>query len=292
MIVAMVASGSLDIYGAIPMLMGANIGTTLTSNIVALSFITRRSAFRRAVSAATMHDHFNILTTIILFPLQYYYNFLGSASTKVAQWLSVEHGAPHADGMPPIVPHSSFISEHVVALVGNYVLVLVFAVVLLFVSIKLFSRVIYRLLVGTARINFAQFIFSNPYKSFGWGAAITAAIQSSSVTSSLIVPVVATRKVDVANAFPFILGANVGTTITALLAAVFNTETAVAIAIAHLLFNLIGVMIFMPFPLLRSIPVRMGIFLGNMVERYRMIGILYIIITFFLIPFAFIYLSR
>ena len=85
MIVAMVASGSLDIYSAIPMVMGANIGTTLTSNIVSLSFITSREEFRRAICAATVHDHFNILTTFILLPLQYYYNFLGHISLLVTK---------------------------------------------------------------------------------------------------------------------------------------------------------------------------------------------------------------
>ena len=137
-----------------------------------------------------------------------------------------------------------------------------------------------------------KYIFSNSYKSFGWGAILTASIQSSSVTTSLIVPLVATDKVKLVNAFPFIMGANIGTTITALLAALFKTETAVSIAIAHLLFNCIGVLIFMPFPMLRKLPIKGAEFLGSMVVRYRAISLLYIIITFFLLPFAFIFLSK
>ena len=51
MIVAVVASGNLDLYSAIPMVMGANIGTTITSDLVSLSFVAKRSEFRRAISA-------------------------------------------------------------------------------------------------------------------------------------------------------------------------------------------------------------------------------------------------
>jgi sodium-dependent phosphate cotransporter len=152
--------------------------------------------------------------------------------------------------------------------------------------------VVYKLLVGTAKVNFEKYIFSNPYKSFGWGGLLTASIQSSSVTTSLILPLVAKDKVKLKDAFPFVMGANVGTTITALLAALFKTDTAISIAIAHLLFNFIGALIFLPFPVLRRLPVKGAEFIGSLVVRYRSISLLYIIITFFLLPFAFIYFSK
>ncbi len=293
-IVAMVASNSLDIYSAIPMLMGANIGTTLTSNIVSLSFITKRDEFRKAMSAATVHDQFNIFTTIILFPLQYYYNFLGKISLEVSSWISLSGTATGSGGnlLARLPLQTNFISNLIIELVDNYVVILVLSLVLLFTSIKLFSQVIYRLLIGMTRAHFERYVFSNIYKSFGWGALLTASMQSSSVTTSLVVPLVATDKVKLGNAFPFIIGANVGTTITALLAALFKTETAVSIAIAHLMFNCIGAMIFLPFPALRKLPVMTAEFLGSLVVRYRLISLLYIIIMFFLLPFAFIFLSK
>jgi sodium-dependent phosphate cotransporter len=76
MVVALVASGSISLQAAIPIIMGANIGTTITSTIVSLGFITKKKEFRRAVAAGTYHDFFNILTTVILFPLEYYFGFL------------------------------------------------------------------------------------------------------------------------------------------------------------------------------------------------------------------------
>ncbi|MEJ2004323.1 MAG: Na/Pi symporter, partial [Cyclobacteriaceae bacterium] len=71
MIVALVASGSITLANAVPMIMGANIGTTLTSTIVSLGYIAKREEFKRAIAAGTVHDFFNILTVLILFPLEY-----------------------------------------------------------------------------------------------------------------------------------------------------------------------------------------------------------------------------
>ena len=71
LVVALVASGSISIESAVPLIMGANIGTTITSTIVSLGFINRKKEFRRAVAAGTYHDFFNILTALLLFPLQY-----------------------------------------------------------------------------------------------------------------------------------------------------------------------------------------------------------------------------
>jgi hypothetical protein len=84
MAVALVASGSITLQSAVPIIMGANIGTTITSTIVSLGFISKRKEFRRAVAAGTYHDFFNILTATILFPLEYYYGFLSSISLWVA----------------------------------------------------------------------------------------------------------------------------------------------------------------------------------------------------------------
>ncbi len=80
-LVTMVAAGSISLEGAIPIVMGANIGTTVTNALVSLTHITRSREFSRAFSGAIVHDIFNVLVVIILFPLQYYTNFLGHAST-------------------------------------------------------------------------------------------------------------------------------------------------------------------------------------------------------------------
>src|SRR5688572_7804088 len=84
LVVALVASGSITLQSAVPIIMGANIGTTITSTIVSLGFISKKKEFRRAVAAGTYHDFFNILTVIILFPLEYYYGFLSTISGSIS----------------------------------------------------------------------------------------------------------------------------------------------------------------------------------------------------------------
>ena len=68
--VGMVAGGGLTVAGAIPIMMGANIGTSVTNTIVSLGHITRKDEFRRAMAGATVHDFFNLLTVAIALPLE------------------------------------------------------------------------------------------------------------------------------------------------------------------------------------------------------------------------------
>src|SRR5882757_8823707 len=84
MTVALVASGSLTLESAVPIIMGANVGTTITSTIVSLGFISKKKEFRRAVAAGTYHNFFNLLTVVILFPLEYYFHFLSHLSQEIA----------------------------------------------------------------------------------------------------------------------------------------------------------------------------------------------------------------
>lgn len=105
----------------------------------------------------------------------------------------------------------------------------------------------------------------------------------------MIVPLVATGKISLRKAFPFLMGANIGTTVTALIASISQTEAALAVALCHLLFNLFGVLILFPISAIRNIPIWMSETLGHYAGKRRLIGIAYIIITFFLIPFTMIY---
>ena len=292
MIVAMVASGSLDMHRAIPIIMGANIGTTLTNNIVSLTFITKKKKFRRAFSTATLHDHFNILVTIVLFPLQYNYNFLGMISEKISYFLTYDYPIEDDVFYSTVSFSNLMISDYVLDLLVYPILGLVIAGILLFGSIKLLTRVIYRTFIGSTRLKIQNLIFKNPFKSFGWGTILTATIQSSSITSSIVVPLVATGKIKFRHVYPFIVGANIGTTITALLAALFKTPEAVSIAVAHFMFNLIGGVIFLLIPFINRVPVALANLLGDMCLKYRIISVIYIIITFFLLPFAFIYMTK
>jgi sodium-dependent phosphate cotransporter len=159
----------------------------------------------------------------------------------------------------------------------------------LFLSLRAFSVSLRKILIGKTQKNLDKYVFGNPLKSLIWGAGLTAAVQSSSVTTSLIVPLVATDKISLKKAFPFLMGANIGTTVTALIAAVSQNEAALAVAICHLLFNLVGVTMLFPIKFIRNIPIWLSETLGRYAGERRLVGVAYIVITFFLIPFTLIY---
>ena len=292
MIVAVVATGSLSLSNAIPMVMGANIGTTLTSTLVSLGYLNQNKAFNRAIAAGSLHDFFNILSTCILFPLEYFYGFLTLLSSRFTSILITSPVVNFFPEWPLQLFTLQPMSDFIVGSVPDAWILILASFILLYLSINLLSKVIYKLLIGDSKNKFKAYIFDKPYKSFGWGLLITASIQSSSVTTSLTVPLVARGSTSVKKVLPFILGANLGTTITALIAALFKSEAAISLALAHLLFNLIGVIIFFPIPWLRNIPVYLSLLLGKFTMKYKVIGFLYIILTFFLIPFLLIYFSQ
>ncbi|MFW5700052.1 MAG: Na/Pi symporter [Cyclobacteriaceae bacterium] len=291
MIVALTASGSIGLKNAIPMIMGANVGTTLTSTIVSLAFITRKKEFRKALAAGSSHDFFNILITCILFPLEYYYGFLSWITHQITDLVAPALASDSSNGLQYEFPLTSGITYYLMNLIDHPLVIIILAITLLFGTIKILSQQIYKLLHGEFSDKLREHL-KKPFTSFAWGTMLTAAVQSSSITTSLIVPVVATGKISLHKAFPFIMGANIGTTITALLAALFKSEAAMSIAIAHLLFNLIGVLIFLPYYRLRNAPILLARELGKLTMKYRLIGFIYIILMFFLIPFLLIYFNK
>lgn len=294
MVVALVASGSVTLQSAVPIIMGANVGTTITSTIVSLGFINKKKEFKRAVSAGTYHDFFNILTVIILFPLEYYYNFLSGLSSKIASYfftttetVSIGINSHFVFGFGKLV-------DGLMALIPSGFILVAIAFTLLFASILLFRKLISNLLLEKSPERLGAFLFQSPLKSFTWGVVTTAAIRSSTITTSLVVPLVAKQIIKLKQAAPFIIGANIGTTITAFIAAILytNTSTAITIAIAHFLFNFIGFLLFFPIPILRKVPIDLANFLGKLTLQYRLIGLVYLLSTFFFIPFSLIYLNR
>jgi sodium-dependent phosphate cotransporter len=294
MVVALVASGSISLEGAIPIIMGANIGTTITSTIISLGFITRKKEFRRAVAAGTYHDFFNILTALILFPLEYYYGFLSSLSEQIANTFFNQPIGP-ATKVSFLGGGLGSLVNMIVELIDNGFVLVVLSFALLFGSILFFRRVLSAMLglqTQGQSTGVQRFFFQSPLKSFGWGLVLTAAIRSSTITTSLVVPLVAKKVIRLNQGVPFILGANIGTTITAFIAAMSNSNIAISIAIAHFLFNTIGVIIFSTVPYIKTIPVNLAKGMGKLAIRFRLAGFLYILLAFFFIPFSLIYLNR
>lgn len=291
--VAMVGSGSLTLEDAVPIIMGANVGTTITSTIISLGFINKKKELTRAVSAGTYHCFFNLLTVLILFPLEHYYGFLSSASELFSRELfgadassPANTAAPLQTGVDPVV---NYLMEFLPAVV-----IVVIAFILLLSSILLFRKFISDLLNAKSPQAFSRFFFQNQWKSFLWGILTTAAIRSSTITTTVVVPIVAKKIVDLRQAAPFIMGANVGTTVTAFIAALLYSDNAnaVSIAIAHFLFNVIGVLLFFPVPALKEIPLQLSLILGRATASYRAVAFIFLLLTFFFIPFLVIYFSE
>ena len=116
------------------------------------------------------------------------------------------------------------------------------------------------------------------------GAIITALVQSSSITTSLLVPIFGAGVLALEAGFPIMIGANIGTTITALMAAAVYGPEALTIAVVHLLFNLSGTAIFFPIKPLRRIPIMLAEGLANMAVRNRMWVVAYILGVFVMLP--------
>ena len=68
-IVGLVAGG-MPVVIAVPIVMGANVGTTITNTLVSLGHVADEDGFRRAFAAATVHDFFNLLSIAIFLPLE------------------------------------------------------------------------------------------------------------------------------------------------------------------------------------------------------------------------------
>lgn len=88
-------------------------------------------------------------------------------------------------------------------------------------------------------------MFSNPILGLLAGLILTAVIQSSSASIGILQALCATGAVSYGTAIPIIMGQNIGTCITALLASVGTSKNARRAAIVHLYFNIIGTAVFM-----------------------------------------------
>ena len=291
MIVAIVASGTLTFENAIPMIMGANIGTTLTSNLVSLSFIGKKVLYHRAFTAGIMHDLFNVILVVILFPLEYYFNILSSMAYAILDIFNNNFSSPEL-AWNIDSNFIGYVSSFLIGLISNPVITLILSVILLFISIKVLSNFISKRLITAREDKISHLIFDSPWKSFGVGALFTAGIQSSSITTSIIVPVAATGTIPLRSVFPYIVGANIGTTITALIASFFISTDAITIAFIHVIFNLLGVIIFMLIPVIKNMTIYLAIRFGSLTTDYRLLGLAYIVMMFFILPFALIYLSK
>jgi len=288
LVVGLVASGTLDVTHAIPIIMGANIGTTITNTLVSLAHVTRRQEFARAFPAAIVHDVFNVLTVILLLPLEAAFHPLAAMSGFLARAFSGVGGFVISSPL-------QFITEPIARLAGGVFarcawLLIILALALLFLALKYIVDMVRSLVSRRVELVIDRYLFGNALKAFLFGAFFTALVQSSSVTLSMVVPLAGAGLLTLRQIFPYTLGANIGTTITAILAAlVTGSAGGIQIAFAHLLFNLSGTVVWYP---LRFVPVKLAELWGGFCARHRAMAIIYVIVAFFAIPLVAVIISR
>lgn len=291
LIVAIVASGSLSIQNAVPMIMGANIGTTMTSTIVSLTYITNNREFKNAIATGVMHDFFNIMTVAILFPLEWKYQILSELSISITHFFGIENIETNSlDQNKSGIFRST--NDFLIQYVPYKAVLVVTSITVLFTSIKIISKTISNKLIGSTKEKFEEVFFKNNFNAFSFGTILTTLIQSSSITTTLLVPLGAIERIKIPKIFPYIVGANVGTTITALIAALNKSEAAINIALVHFLFNLIGAFLFLVIPGLHKIPVVYAQKFGLMTSQYKIVGFFYILVIFFILPLSLIFITR
>jgi len=287
-VVGFAASGSLTILNAVPIIMGANIGTTITNILVSLGHIHRRNEFERAFAGATCHDFFNLLSVIVVFPLQLRFHVLSRTASFLTDSFvrigGIQLINPLQLATAPTVRLFKFVC------LNHPVIMLILALIILFFSLRFITQLMRGLVATKAEKGLNQHVFNSPGRAFLMGASLTAIIQSSSVATSLMVPLVGAGLVTVEKKFPYTLGTNVGTTVTTILASLATANpAAITIALCHLLFNVIGIIIFYP---LRWIPIGLAKELGRRVARKRWHAIIYVFVTFYVIPVLLIFLWR
>ncbi|MBW2967442.1 Na/Pi symporter [Candidatus Woesearchaeota archaeon] len=286
-VVGLTASGALPIGNAIPIIMGANIGTGVTGILVSLCHIGKKKEFRKAFEVATVHDFFNFTVVCVMFPIEMLFHPI----QKSAVWLTgmllgsgptFTFASPLNTIIKPVVHFLQWL------LWDNAFAMLALAGVLLFFSLQNFSKIMKPLAQTEFKTLLNKHLFSSPARGFATGLLLTAFVQSSSVSISLIVPLAGVGILALERVFPYVLGANIGTTVTALMAAlVTGSAAAVTVALAHTLFNTFGSAMLYP---LRKIPLALARGTASISHRSRAFPFAFLGVVFFVLPVTVIYL--
>ncbi|XP_053423468.1 sodium-dependent phosphate transport protein 2A isoform X2 [Nycticebus coucang] len=366
-IVSMVSSGLLEVSSAIPIIMGSNIGTSVTNTIVALMQAGDRTDFRRAFAGATVHDCFNWLSVLVLLPLEATTGYLYHVTGFVVASFNIRGGrdAPdllkiitepftkliiqldksvitsiatgdeslrnhsliriwcHPDPMEvesqawPQVPTSISMAEantsqspgnatmekcnHIfvntglpdlavglILLAGSLVLLCTCLILLVKMLNSLLKGQVAKVIQKVINTDFpAPFTWVTGYFAMVVGAGMTFVVQSSSVFTSAITPLIGLGVISIERAYPLTLGSNIGTTTTAILAALASPREKLSssfqIALCHFFFNISGILLWYPVPCTR-LPIRMAKALGKRTAKYRWFAVLYLLVCFLLLP--------
>ena len=290
-IVGLVASGVIGVEAAVPMIMGANIGTTVTNTIVSLAHARRGEEFRAALTAATMHDFFNLIAVAVLLPFELVTGALSRSATWIAGLASGgEIGATFDSPLKAAVASvEAIIFEGIDRLFSSTVVTgivsIAVAVAMIYVALTFITRNMRLLVADRIERALNAALARSGLVGIVVGSLVTIAVQSSSITTSILIPLVASGVLVVRNAYPITLGANIGTTVTALLAAAAaGSVDGLTIAVTHTLFNVVAIAIVYPYPRLRYLPVRLAERLSELAMRRKTMAVAYTFGMFVVVP--------
>ena len=289
-IVGLVGAGTLPVPLAVPMIMGANIGTTVTNTLASLTTILRSEEFRRGFACATHHDFFNVLAVAIVLPLELATGLLARGAELLTVLVGrVDLGAA-APGRSPIRAAVNLPVDLIEGVLGAGavagVIYLVLGMALLFFALVFITRNMRQLLARGMEKAINQIIErGGSVLGIVAGTLITVSVQSSSITTSILVPLVASGVLTLTNAYPITVGANVGTTVTALIAslAVARPE-GLTIALVHLMFNLSAIAIIFPIRTIRMVPIVLSERLADLAVRQNSLVFAYVVGLFLVVP--------
>jgi sodium-dependent phosphate cotransporter len=293
-IVGLVGAGTLTVPLAVPMIMGANIGTTVTNTLASLGYLRRSTEFRRAFAGATMHDFFNLLAVAVLLPLELATKFLSKSAEALAGLLGRSTNIGFETPDSPIkaaVKAPVKLLEKILEGLGAGdtlmgILLLIAGLALIFLALAYITHNMKLVVAGRIERSMnAVLAKGGGLAAMAIGMVMTVSVQSSSITTSVLIPMIAAGILTLSNAFPITLGANVGTTVTALLASLATERPeGLVIALTHTLFNLSGILLFYPIPQLRRIPLFLAQKLAQVAEVRKSLVIVYVIGGFVLAP--------
>ncbi len=267
--VAAVGAGIVTVPVAIPIIMGANIGTTITALLVSFSYMGERREFKKAFTTAAMHLWFNVLVVLVALTIEMLFHPLQTISGDLADKVlgSSETTVPTTHIVEDITtPIVDTIGTHgLFGMVGNggvaTALSLITGTLFILVAIKVMS---YQLRMITAATTHSLLdMFSSPEENtrltlkantlgVGVGLLFTIMVTASSVTVSSMQPFAVTKSLPRRAMLAVILGANVGTTLTAMIAtfAIVGVHGAFALqaALVHLTLNLVGALVVLCVP--------------------------------------------
>ncbi len=290
-IVGLVGTGALGVGDAVPMVMGANIGTTVTNTLVALAHMRQSEEFKRAFAAATVHDFFNLMAVGILLPVELATGVLSTLAENISSRLV---GSAGSEWKSPI---KKWVKEPVgwlkdlgdaIGAAGNVLgtFLVIVGLVIILLSLAYITKNMRQLVADRIEASLNRVLGTGAgMVAMILGLLITISVQSSSITTSIMIPLAAAGVVTLRNIYPVTLGANVGTTITALLAALAASRPeALTVGIVHTLFNLGGIALLYPIPAVRDLPVRAAENLARIAVSRRVIAIAYVVTAFIVIP--------